>query len=156
MWSSAAATGVAVVQPVPLAAIKLTNCERDYAVVGELARLMTDPADQLLFSRSARDLLELAQRYPQLLGPARARRAALHALGGGREALEAALDRERRELMRANEVRLQRYQAAATAWANGWPALQREVADLPLPAAHARLCERATGVLPFDVREVAS
>ena len=59
MWNSAERTGSAVVGIVPLARIKLTNRDKDYAVVGEIARLMRDPADQLRFSRSARDLIDL-------------------------------------------------------------------------------------------------
>jgi hypothetical protein len=43
IWDEAEATGSAVVAPEPLAALKLTNREKDYAVVGELARLMTEP-----------------------------------------------------------------------------------------------------------------
>lgn len=89
MWSEAASTGNAVVAVTPLAAIKLTNRERDYAVVGELARLMPDPADRLRFSRSARDLLGMA--------------------------------------------------------------VQRRVAGLPLPEAHAAITTAAVGRLPFQV-----
>src|SRR6185436_10598817 len=39
MWEEAEATGNVVVDVEPLAALKLTNREKDYAVVGELARL---------------------------------------------------------------------------------------------------------------------
>jgi len=46
--------------------MKLTDRERDYAVIGELARIMPDPADQLRFSRSARDLIVLAEKHPEL------------------------------------------------------------------------------------------
>ena len=42
-----------------LARIKMTQREKDYPVIGELARLMKTPGDQLLFSRSARDLIKL-------------------------------------------------------------------------------------------------
>jgi hypothetical protein len=132
----------------PLAALKLTNRERDYAVVGEIARRMTDPADQFAFSRSARDLTALAARFPGLVAPARAKRPALAAIAHGQAPLEAALDHERRELMRANERRLQRYIVACAAWEAGWVELSRELAGLPLFVAHARLVERASGVLP--------
>ncbi len=75
-------------------------------------------------------------------------RPALAAIERGREALEEALDRERRELMHANERRLQRYQEAAAAWTRAWIGLQREIEGLSLLPAHRLLCERAVGVLP--------
>ena len=49
-----------------LAEIKKTNREKDYAVIGELARRLPEPRDQLLLSRSARDILALARRWPAL------------------------------------------------------------------------------------------
>lgn len=149
MWSSAATHGDAVIGLVPLAAIKLTNREKDYAVVGELARAMRDPRDQFLYSRSPLDLLELANRFPELLAEAIARRSALTALAAGRDALEAALDQERRILMRTNEQRLASYQRATEAWARIWGVLQADLEGVPLLEAHEELVRRAQGVLPF-------
>ena len=148
MWQTAERTKVAVVEVLPLAAIKLTNREKDYAVVGELARLMPSPTDRLQFSRSARDVLALAAAHPELVAAAIARRPALQALAAGREALEESFDRERRGLMRVNEVRLQSYLAAAEAWSRVWSDVQREIAGLPLLAAHAYIRSHAAGVLP--------
>ena len=54
MWREAEQTGDPVVGLEPLAALKLTDREKDYAVVGELARRMTDPRSQLRWSRSSR------------------------------------------------------------------------------------------------------
>ncbi len=157
MWSEAEATGDPVVGLEPLAAMKLTNREKDYAVVGELARRMTDPYSQLLYSRSSRDLIQLARDHPALLAEAIRRRPLLALVADGRDALEEALDKERRMLIRANEERLARYQAAAEAWAELWPSVQRQVADLPLAEAHRLLVARAEGVLPHDpVRGTAS
>jgi hypothetical protein len=150
MWDEAEASGNAVVGLEPLAALKLTNREKDYAVVGELARRMADPLSQLLFSRSSRDLIALAREHPGALSEATRRRPLLAWIADGRDALEEALDRERRRLMRENEERLARYQAAAERWAALWPALQRECSGLPLPAAHRLLVSRAEGVLPYQ------
>lgn len=50
-----------------LAELKKTNREKDYAVIGDLARRMTDVTDQLLYSRSARDLETLAADRAELL-----------------------------------------------------------------------------------------
>ncbi len=149
MWMKAETTGNEVVEPAPLAALKLTNREKDYAVVGELARLMTDPRSQLLYSRSSRDLIELAEAHPAALAEAIRQRPLLTQIADGREVLEEALDRERRMLIRANEERLARYQSAAEAWAAIWPDVQRQIAGLPLPEAHLLVTSRAEGTLPF-------
>lgn len=155
MWASAERSGSAVVELVPLARIKLTNRDKDYAVVGELARLMRDPADQLRFARSARELIELSMAHPDLLAATTAERPALAAVPLGRDALETALDRERRALMRVHEERLQRYQQAAAGWAAVWTDVAREVEGWPLRRAHAHLVQRATSLLPTAV-ETAS
>ena len=153
MWEEADASGNEVVAPEPLAALKLTNREKDYAVVGELARLMTEPQQQFLYSRSSRDLIELAEAHPAVLAEAVRHRPLLAHIAEGREALEDALDRERRALIHANEERLARYQAAAEAWAGVWQAEQREIEDLSLLDAHRQLVSRAEGVLPFNPLE---
>jgi len=150
MWRDAEATGDVVVGLEPLAALKLTNRDKDYAVVGELARLMADPRAQLLYSRSARDLMRLAQEHPAELAEVQPRRPVLDRIAEGREVLEEELDRERRSLMRINEERLARYRKAAEAWEAIWPQVQREIEGLPLLEAHSILVLRAEGVLPFQ------
>lgn len=149
MWEEAEETAGEVVGLEPLAALKLTNREKDYAVVGELARSMTDPRAQLLYSRSSRDLLRLAEDHPAELAEVAPQRPVLARIAAGRDALEEALDHERRTLMRANEERLLRYQQAAEPWAAIWPEVAREIAGLPLPEAHRQMISRAEEVLPF-------
>jgi hypothetical protein len=156
MWDEAEATDNDVVGPEPLAAMKLTNREKDYAVVGELARLMADPRSQLLYSRSSRDLIQLAGEHPEALAEVIRQRPLLARIAEGREALEEALDRERRVLIRANEERLARYRAAAEAWAEIWPDVQRQIEGLSLPDAHRLVTSRAERILPFEpTRETA-
>lgn len=150
MWEGAEATGIDVVEVEPLAALKLTNREKDYAVVGELARLMADPRSQLLYSRSSRDLIQLAGEHPEALAEAIRQRPLLARIPEGRDALDEALDRERRILTRINEERLARYQNAAESWSRLWPEVQRQVEGLPLPEAHRLVTTRAEGVLPFE------
>ena len=132
-----------------LAEVKKTNRDKDYAVIGELARLMSDSSQQLLYSRSARDLLALAQAHPELIEDLSRQRPLLRNIPAGREQLEAALDAERRSLMRANEMRLARYREAALRWAAAWPALEREIGQMKLAAAHKILLARALEFLPF-------
>lgn len=150
IWAAADATGNDVVDPVALAALKLTDREKDYAVIGELARLMADPRDQLRYSRSSRDLVELAARHPAELAEAVRHRPLLAHVAAGREALDEALDRERREHIRTNEERLKRYRAAAKGWAAQWPALQSRIEGLPLLAAHQTVIAAAESALPLS------
>ncbi len=138
-----------VVDRVALAEIKKTNREKDYPIIGELARLMSDPREQLLYSRSARDLLVLAQAHPQLIPELAARRPLLQTIFKGQSRLEEALDAERRNLIRANEMRLDRYREAAQRWATAWPSVEKEVKNLALGPAHGIVTARALDLLPF-------
>lgn len=130
---------------------KQTNREKDYVAIGESARLLEEPLSALRHSRSARDILEIAARHPELLVAAQRERPCLMEVGEGREALAAALDAERRGLTALNEERLTRYEDAARDWAAAWPMLQREIEALPLGEAHARMVATATGCLPTTV-----
>jgi len=131
--------------------MKKTNREKDYAVIGELARRMPDVDDQILYSRSTRDLIALAEQHPDRVRCLVEKRPALMAIEQGREALEAALDAERRRLIRANEERLALYMEAARPWAAAWPALARQMDGLVLPKAHQLMVRRAEALLPFAV-----
>jgi hypothetical protein len=132
-----------------LAEIKKTNREKDYAVIGELARLMQNPREQLLYSRSARDLVALNRTHPELVAELAPQRPLLRETAVGQAQLEAALDAERRDLIRANEQRLARYREAAEDWAAAWPALEKEIIALSLSSAHEIIVARALELLPF-------
>jgi hypothetical protein len=135
-----------------LADLKKTNREKDYAVIGELARLMVDPAERLLYSRSARDLAALVAQHPGLAESLAGRRPLLRVAAERDEGrLEEALDAERRKLIHANEERLLRYLRAAERWADAWPGIAREVEGLPLAQAHSALLRQAESLLPFQV-----
>jgi hypothetical protein len=153
LWSDAERENepVPFVDAVTLAELKKTNREKDYAVIGELARLMEAPAQQALYSRSARDLLALAEHQPEVLRHAAGQRPLLHHVHEGREVLEAALDAERRRLIHANERRLQAYTVSAQAWRDAWPSLASETQRLPLPEAHKRIVQHAKALLPVRV-----
>jgi hypothetical protein len=151
IWRDAEDQEVPFLGPMDLAATKKTNREKDYAVIGELARRISGLDDQILCSRSARDLIALAEQHPNRVRDLTERRPALVAIGQGREALEAALDAERRQLIGANEERLARYMEAAKSWAAAWPALSRQMEGLALPEAHQRMVRRAETLLPFVV-----
>jgi hypothetical protein len=149
VWEDAATDDLPVLGLEPLAKLKKTNREKDYAVIGELARQMREARSQLLFSRSARDLQRLAEVHRDLVEELAGQRPLLLRVGDGRDALEAALDAERRVLMRANEKRLLAYREAMQAWTAIWPEVAAETAELPLAEAHAIVVARAEGVLPW-------
>ena len=150
LWRSPAQKEVPVVTLPILADLKKTNREKDYAVIGELARRMEDPHLQALYSRSARDLLQLFAEHPAVVAEAARERPLLSRIREGREAIERLLDEERRALMRANENRLDRYLAAARRWRDHWPRLSKELADLPLAAAHEMMAAKAAELLPYE------
>jgi hypothetical protein len=148
LWQKMDAETLPCAPPAELAEMKKTLREKDYAVIGELARQLDNPEQQLLYSRSARDILDLVARHPGLVDALVERRPALRAVAGGRDALEEALDRERRQLMRVDEERMDSYMAAARPWADAWLETQRGMAGLPLKKAHALMVDRATVLLP--------
>ncbi len=156
LWSGQENVAIPRVAPRELAELKKTNREKDYAVIGELARLMPEPDDQILCSRSARDLIELASRYPDRVEALRKQRDALGAIKDGLDAIESALDAERRKLIHANEARLSRYMKAAERWADAWPAVADEIEGKPLSDAHRIICARAEGLLPHTIGDVQS
>lgn len=128
--------------------IKQTAREKDWPIVGELARLLTDPADQMRYSRSAKDLLALAAAHPELVVPMVRERPALAALSDGLDRLRIELERERFAAMDADAQRVQRYLAAAAGLQSVWPELERKMAELPLQRAHRLLVDSASACLP--------
>lgn len=155
MWARAEATGIPVIDVEPLAAIKLTDREKDYAVIGELARLMRDVRQQLRWSRSARDLIALCKGHPELKDELARERPLLAKVDGPLEELEAALDRERRDLMHRNERRLAAYESAAATWRSRWTAVNERIrGDRDLRTAHRLLVREAELALPFTPGDV--
>ena len=69
----------------------------------------------------------------------------------GRDWLEAALDVERRELIRANERSLSAYLEAAEEWEQAWPRIGRAIEGLSLGQQHRIVVEEARGLLPERV-----
>jgi len=137
---------------VTLARQKQTDREKDYAVIGELARQMKSTTNQLMFSRSALDLMRLAKNHPALVKKLAKERPLLAAISvNDRDRIEASLDTERRYLIHRNENRLARFEEAAGCWRKRWPKLARHASDLPLLKAHAFLVKEAARYLPKSV-----
>jgi hypothetical protein len=149
IWREQEGRAVPVIDLPDLALLKMTNRDKDYPVIGEIARRVADVCGRLLLSRSPRDLVALASAAPELARSAQAQRPLLAlAIQADRDALEAALDAERRAYMRLNEQRLARYLSAASAWKEAWTALSATWADQELPAAHAAMVAAANRLLP--------
>lgn len=151
LWREQWGRDIAFVNARDLAELKKTNREKDYVVIGEIARRMENLDDQLLYSRSARDLIRLAQEHPDRVKALSQKRPVLLAVPKGLEELESALDAERRKLIHANEERLAKYMSASEAWAGIWPDIAKEIEGLTLSEAHKVLVKRAHEVLPFHV-----
>jgi len=149
IWSQSETKDIPFLDAPDLALVKRTNREKDHSVIGELARLMRAPADRLRHSRSARELAELAAAHPDVVRSLVSERALLARLDRSRVDVEAALDAERRELMHANERRLESYATAAERWRGRWPDAERATAGRPLLEAHREIVRLAEGVLPF-------
>jgi hypothetical protein len=151
-----APSDVPVVDRRRLILLKRTNREKDYAVIGDLARTLADPRERIRYSRSARDLMDLSRSHRAQFDAEIGGRPALAAAADGEDELAEALDRERRRQIRENERRLAAYLEAASPWRTLWPEIERSIAGKPLLDAHTVVTSRAEGVLPLSVRVDAS
>jgi hypothetical protein len=151
LWKEHAGDGPPFLNVRDLAEMKKTNRERDYAVIGELARRMTQIEDQILYSRSSRDLIRLGEQNPGEIARLSKQRPALRAVTQGRDRLEVELDAERRTLIHANEERLEAYANASARWQSTWPHMTKEIAGLSLLEAHRIIVKQAESVLPMTV-----
>jgi hypothetical protein len=150
LWEAPVQKEAPIVSLPVLAELKKTNREKDYAVIGELARQMENPRLEALYSRSARDLLRLAQDHPEAVREAAVERPLLSRVGQGRDEVERLLDEERRALIRKNEDRLDRYVEAAARWGSEWTRVSKEISGLPLTEAHEIVAARAAEYLPRE------
>lgn len=151
LWSLAEQSDFPVVTPSSLAKIKKTRREKDYPVIGELARIIVDPLEQLLESRSAIDILRLKMEEPVAWERAVQLRPVLNAAEAGQDELEVALDAERRSLMKLDDARIRGYADAGKEWEAIWHDLSEEAKKLPLRQAHAMILEEAQRILPAQV-----
>lgn len=149
VWENHFSQAIPYLDIEPLIKVKLTQREKDYAVIGELARKRPS-GRQLIYGRSARDLITSASENPEAARRLEIERPLLRlALLGERDALEEALDKERRLLMRNDENRLAAYTEAAREWQAQWPSLHASLQGIPLNDVHLKILQAAEGVLPF-------
>src|SRR5262249_1394272 len=113
-------------------------------------RLRTILSSGQEFSRSPRDILRLFRENAGLQAEVIAVRPALGAAARGEDALAAALDAERRELIRAHEKRLAAYDRASMKWRAAWPDVEKKMQHVPLRQAHAIMVREAESFPPFE------
>lgn len=131
-----------------LAELKKTNREKDYAIIGDLSRRMENVVERLRYSRSAREINERYRQTPDSVSLLMKERGIDPGTLRTVEALEMALDAERRRLIHENERRLAGYAAAAKEWSACWKEAERKTAGLPLSKAHQILVSLAEKLLP--------
>lgn len=153
MWREQERGEFPVVDIRRLADLKKTNREKDYAVIGELARRMTEVRQQLLYSRSARDLFRLGVENPRCVQDLSPQRPLLEEVQRGVDRLETLLDAERRTLMKENERRLAVYIEAAGAWRDVWLREASAWAGRGLLKSHEAIVREAAGTLPTNPLE---
>ena len=115
MWASQEGRDPPFTGPQILLRIKQTGREKDWPIVGELARLLPDVRDQLLHSRSARDLLALAMTRPEAVAEVAKQRPALRTRDHGSDEVRLALERERFAAMDADTARIRAYRISRSA-----------------------------------------
>jgi len=151
LWRKTEHDDPPVIGILDLIALKLTQRERDYPIVGTLAKRLSDPAAILRHSRSATMLLRTAAGHGDLLAPLASERPLLATIPCAQETLEAALDHERRELMRRDQRRIAAYVAAMAGLARARGALEAAWAGKPLADQHRILVECCAQQLPVVV-----
>jgi len=148
IWAEQESREFPFVDLADLAELKKTNREKDYAIIGDLSRRIEHVEGRLRYSRSAREIIEMYRQNPDLVALVMKERGidplALKTI----EALEIALDAERRMLIHENEKRLAGYAAAAKEWSLCWKEVEKKTAGLSLQDAHQILVSHAENVLP--------
>ena len=149
IWQEQQLRDFPFVDLIDLIELKKTNREKDYVIIGEIARRITDTDNRLRFSRSAREIIDLCQQCPYSATRIAQERAIISIAGEGLEKLEEALDAERRKLIHENEKRLKTYLVAAERWAAHWKNLEHEINGLSLIQSHRVVVDHAEKLLPF-------
>lgn len=147
LWSTAEGEAAPVVGMADLIALKQTDRERDYVIIGALAERLGDPEIELEHGRDPERLAELVSEQLELPPAVRSTRPWL-APGLDADAIAMHLDSERRVAMRRNRGRLDAYGLAAARWREAWPQLAPRLQAVSLAEAHAIMIETAARLLP--------
>ena len=150
LWREQEGKDPPFVGPRILLELKKTTREKDWPFIGELARLLSEPRERMLCSRSAHDLIDLDRAEPGLTQELVSVRPALAAIRLGLDELRIALERERFVAMDEDDRRIRTFLAATSGLEAAWPDIQRRSAGLPLRAAHAILVDSAQRCLPVS------
>jgi len=148
LWHEQEGREIPFTGPRELLEMKKTAREKDWPFVGELARLLDNPREQMLCSRSAHDLVALASTHPELVRELAPHRPILGRVSSGIDDLRRALDDERRAAMDEDDRRVRAYLAASVEFEREWQRIHESLVDLPLREAHDVLVESAQRWLP--------
>lgn len=136
-----------VVDVEALIAMKHTQRAKDYAVIGPLATLLP-PEREIELTTDPDRVIALAPAFG-----ARSSRPAVRAACGGeaRRAVVVALAEEADDRQLRDRARVARYELAAATYLR--ECREQGLTSLPLPDAHARMCDLAARCLPTQVDE---
>jgi hypothetical protein len=127
--------------------MKRTQRAKDYAVIGELARLLP-PESEIRYTTDADRILALAEEYGS--GSARAPVQAARA-GAGREDVVVALARETFAFQETDRRRVDRYLDASRAYRRHLS--RSDLSNLPLEEAHPLVLSLAERHLPTRLED---
>ena len=139
------------IEAVPLAIIKKTSRERDYPVVGELARRTDSLEEQLRHSRSSIDIITIASANPDLVESIGKERPLILEYSKGRDHLSRLIDEETRIFRKMDEDRLDVYEKASAEWYNKWTSVKSSLVGGDLISSHKTVVREAEKYLPFNV-----
>lgn len=136
---------ISVVDVESLIRMKQTQRAKDYAVIGELAKLLP-PEKELEFTTDPDRIIALARNYSASVERPSVRAATK---GASRRKIVQLLAVELDEMRLQDRARLERHSRAAGPYLRVLTTLDRE--KLALPDAHSRLCDLAEEMLPTRV-----
>lgn len=139
------------VSEVDLAETKKTMRLKDYAVIGELARIMKSPQEKILYSRSARDLVVLKEEHTDLFYSLVNQRPALKHVDSELQNLEKAIFEEQLCFMKEDEARLVKYSLAAEVFKSKWLEISKKISAVKLSDSHDIILKEASKYLPKSI-----
>lgn len=149
LWAEAGSYEAPVTRLPDLIAMKRTQRDKDWPIIGSLADRLEDPQDQLLNSIAPLRLTQLVEHHQDLAARLAGQRPLLRLVGTTSERqLREALMMERLDAMDADRERIQRFAQAMDPWMRMWPEWESKLGSLPAREANHFLIEQAHDLLP--------
>lgn len=149
LWAEAERYEAPVARVPDVIAMKRTQRDKDWPIIGSLADRLDDPQELLLNCIAPQRLTELVEQHQDLARRLAAQRPLLGLVGTvGDRPLREALMMERLDAMDADRERIRRYTQAMEPWTRAWPAWESRLASLSALEANLFLIEQAHVLLP--------